>query len=82
MSELTGRFRTGPTAVIVELGANDALARGRSRSDSRQALDAYPDAAEAARKIAVLLAGMYAPRNLGLDYIAAFDSLYRGLSNT
>ena len=33
-----------------------------------------------ARKIEVMLAGMYAPRNLGREYVSAFDKIYRDLA--
>jgi acyl-CoA thioesterase-1 len=32
------------------------------------------------RHIAVLLAGMYAPRNMGADYVRAFDAMYPPLA--
>ena len=56
----------GTQAVIVELGANDAL-RGVDPKVTRVGPDGHPDAAEGAR-IAVLLCGMYAPPNYGADY--------------
>ncbi|MDP2297321.1 MAG: GDSL-type esterase/lipase family protein, partial [Pseudolabrys sp.] len=49
-------------AVIVELGANDAL-RGIDPAVTRKALDGILKKLKD-RKIAVLLAGMYAPRNM------------------
>lgn len=61
-------------AVIVELGANDAL-RGQPPADTRKALDDILGTL-ATRKIPTLLAGMMAPRNLGPDYAAAYDPLF------
>ncbi len=65
-------------AVIVELGANDAL-RGLDPALTEKALTAILDRL-AARRIPVLLAGMLAPRNLGSDYTAKFDALYPKLA--
>jgi len=61
-------------AVIVELGANDAL-RGIDPRVTHQALS------EIVRRLkergqAVLLAGMLAPRNMGDAYAEAFDAIY------
>ena len=64
--------------VILELGANDAL-RGLDPKAAEQALDAMLQRL-AARHIPALLAGMYAPRNLGPDYVAAFDGIYPRLA--
>jgi acyl-CoA thioesterase I len=61
-------------AVIVALGANDAL-RGIDPAVTRAALDEIVGRL-AARGQAVLVAGMAAPRNLDDSYIAAFDALY------
>jgi acyl-CoA thioesterase-1 len=65
-------------AVILELGANDAL-RGTDPAATRKALDEAIRRLKA-RKIPVLLAGMQAPRNMGPDYIAAFDRIYPELA--
>ena len=64
--------------VILELGANDAL-RALDPSQAERALDDMIVRLKK-RGIAVLLAGMYAPRNLGPDYVAQFDSLYPRLA--
>jgi len=68
----------GTEAVIVELGANDAL-RGIDPKVTRAALDAIIKKLKE-RKIAVMLAGMYAPRNYGPEYAAAFDAIYPDLA--
>jgi acyl-CoA thioesterase I len=63
----------GTEAVIVELGANDAL-RGLDPEATRRALDEILRRL-AARRIAVLLAGMRAPPNMGRDYVRRFDAI-------
>jgi acyl-CoA thioesterase-1 len=68
----------GTDAVIHELGANDAL-RGADPKATRVSLDAIIRRLKA-RKVAVLLAGMYAPRNFGPDYVKAFDAIYPELA--
>jgi acyl-CoA thioesterase-1 len=70
----------GTDAVIVELGANDAL-RGLDPRVSKAALDDIVKRLKA-RNIAVLLAGMYAPRNYGPDYAAKFDPIYAELAES
>jgi acyl-CoA thioesterase-1 len=67
-------------AVILELGANDAL-RGLDPAVTRRALEAILGAL-AKRNIPVLLCGMLAPRNLGADYARAFDPMYAELAKT
>jgi acyl-CoA thioesterase-1 len=67
-------------AVILELGANDAL-RGLDPAVTRRALEAILGAL-AKRNIPVLLCGMLAPRNLGADYARAFDPMYPELAKT
>jgi len=64
----------GTEAVIVELGANDAL-RGIDPAVTRSALSDIL-ARLKARKIAVLLCGMVAPPNYGADYSARFNAIY------
>jgi acyl-CoA thioesterase I len=70
----------GTDAVIVELGANDAL-RGLDPDITRAALDKILRKL-ADRHIAVLLAGMRAPRNMGADYTRDFDGIYQALAST
>ena len=70
----------GTDAVILELGANDAL-RGLDPALTEKALTAILDKLQA-RHIPVLLAGMKAPRNLGSDYTAKFDAIYPALAST
>lgn len=68
----------GTDLVILELGANDAL-RGVSPQIVRANLDQMITALKA-RGIAVLLAGMLAPPNMGADYGAQFNAIYPELA--
>src|SRR5260370_2837819 len=70
----------GTDAVILELGANDAL-RGTDPKVTRAALTDIL-ARLKARKVAVLLCGMLAPPNYGSDYSARFDAIYRDLAKS
>jgi acyl-CoA thioesterase-1 len=65
-------------AVILELGANDAL-RGLDPKLTAKALDAILTRLEQ-RHIPVLLAGMKAPPNMGADYAKSFDAIYPALA--
>ncbi len=67
-----------PHIVIVELGANDAL-RGLSPSMTKENLEGILTKLQQ-RQVRVILAGMKAPRNLGDDYVNAFDKIYPQLS--
>jgi acyl-CoA thioesterase-1 len=68
----------GTEAVILELGANDAL-RGLDPALTEKALDSTL-AKLKERKIVVLLAGMLSPRNMGEDYAKNFDAIYPALA--
>ena len=68
----------GTQAVIVELGANDAL-RGLDPKVTRNALEQIVTKLKA-RNIAVLLAGMLAPPNNGPDYAKSFNAIYPDLA--
>lgn len=68
----------GTEAVIVELGANDAL-RGIDPAVTRTALEDIIKRLQE-RKIAVMLAGMLAPKNYGPDYGAKFDPIFADLA--
>lgn len=78
LARLDWSVAEGTDAVIIELGANDAL-RGSDPKLTRKALDSII-ARLRERKIAVLLTGMLAPRNLGEDYGKAFDPIYPALA--
>lgn len=68
----------GTEAVILELGANDAL-RGIDPKVTQVALDRLLRHLNE-RGIAVLLCGMRAPRNMGPDYARAFDAIFPALA--
>jgi acyl-CoA thioesterase-1 len=67
-----------PDFAIVELGANDGL-RGLDPAAMESNLDAILTKL-GERHIPVLLAGMYAPRNLGSDYDKQFDAVFPALA--
>jgi acyl-CoA thioesterase-1 len=70
----------GTEAVILELGANDAL-RGTDPAVTRAALSDILTRLKA-RKIRVLMCGMVAPPNYGSDYSARFNAIYPDLANS
>jgi acyl-CoA thioesterase-1 len=70
----------GTEAVILELGANDAL-RGIDPRVTRAALTDILTRLKA-RRIAVLLCGMLAPPNYGSDYSARFNAIYPELAKS
>jgi len=68
----------GTHAVILELGANDAL-RGIDPKITRAALTDIVSRLKG-RGIAVMLCGMLAPPNYGADYAERFNSIYPDLA--
>ena len=70
----------GTEAVILELGANDAL-RGTDPAVTRAALSDILTKLKA-RSIKVLLCGMVAPPNYGSDYAARFNAIYPELAKS
>jgi acyl-CoA thioesterase I len=78
LSRLDWSVPDGTDAVILELGANDAL-RGFDPAVTRKALDAILHRF-LERKIPVLLCGMLAPPNLGAEYGRAFNAIYPDLA--
>jgi acyl-CoA thioesterase I len=70
----------GTRAVVLELGANDAL-RGIDPAVTRAALSDILMRLKA-RNIAVLLCGMLAPPNYGRDYSARFNAIYLDLAKS
>jgi acyl-CoA thioesterase-1 len=68
----------GTDAVIVELGANDAL-RGIDPERTQAALDAILRRLRD-RGILILLAGMRAPANLGPEYAHSFETIFPNLA--
>jgi len=67
-----------PDAVIVELGGNDAL-RGIDPEETRANLGSIL-AKLTESDVEILLAGMLAPRNMGNDYVTAFEAVYPSLA--
>ncbi|HWA43759.1 MAG TPA: arylesterase [Hypericibacter adhaerens] len=67
-----------PAIVILEFGANDGL-RGLDPAATRRNLAAMLTRLTQ-DGIPTLLVGMKAPRNLGADYVAAFDPIYEDLA--
>jgi acyl-CoA thioesterase-1 len=78
LARLDWTLGDGPAIAIVEFGANDGL-RGLDPAATERNLDAILTEL-GSRKVAVLLSGMRAPRNLGADYADAFDGLYARLA--
>lgn len=65
--------------LILELGANDGL-RGLPISEMRKNLAGIIERVQQ-KRIGVLLAGMEAPPNYGLEYAASFRQVYRDLAH-
>lgn len=66
------------SAVIIELGANDAL-QGLDPAATRATLEKMITDIKA-RGLPILLAGMEAPRNMGEQYVNQFRALYEDLA--
>lgn len=69
----------GTDGVILELGANDAL-RGISPERTEENLRMMIERLQE-RDIAILLAGMMAPPNMGSDYAERFNGIYERLAD-
>lgn len=78
LSRLDWSVPQGTQAVILEFGANDMF-RGVPPATIKRNLEAMIQKLKA-RHIEVMLAGMYATRNLGKEYYSAFDAIYRDLA--
>jgi acyl-CoA thioesterase-1 len=65
-------------AVILELGANDAM-RGVDPAVTRKALDEMLQRLKQ-RGIPVLLCGMYAPPNMGDEFVQTYRDMYPALA--
>lgn len=77
-ARLDWALASNPDAVIVELGANDGL-RGLEPSETKRNLDAILTTL-GDKELPVLLAGMLAPPNLGREYGAEFEAVFRDLA--
>ena len=78
LARLDWSIPDGTQGVILELGANDAL-RGIAPEETEKNLDAMLTRLKE-RGIAVLLAGMLAPPNMGTDYEKRFNGIYQRLA--
>ena len=78
LARLDWSVPNGTDAVIVELGANDML-RGVDPQVTRRALEEILSRL-AKRHIAVLVAGMRALPNLGVDYVQGFETIFPDLA--
>jgi acyl-CoA thioesterase-1 len=66
------------SAVIIELGANDAL-QGLDPAATKAVLEKIITDVKG-RGLPILLAGMEAPRNLGKEYVDQFRAMYEDLA--
>jgi acyl-CoA thioesterase-1 len=66
------------SAVIIELGGNDAL-QGIPPEGTKQVLEKIIEKVQA-KGLPILLAGMEAPRNMGNDYVEEFRAVYADLA--
>jgi acyl-CoA thioesterase-1 len=78
LSRIDWSVPDGTDGVILELGANDAL-RGIAPEQSEKNLDAMISRLKE-RGIAVFLAGMLAPPNMGTEYGQRFNPIYQRLA--
>jgi acyl-CoA thioesterase-1 len=78
LARLDWSIPAGTKAVIVELGANDAL-RGKDPDETEKAIDEILTRLKA-QGISVLLAGMLAPPNMGADYETRFNPIFPRLA--
>jgi acyl-CoA thioesterase-1 len=68
--------------LVIALGANDSL-RGLPPEDTQKNLEGMIEAArEIQPEIRILLAGMYAPPNMGAAYRERFDLIYTELAKS
>ena len=79
LQRLDWAVANGADAVILELGANDAL-RGIEPEITRENLDQIITKLKA-KDIPVFLTGMRAPPNMGAAYAEEFDSLFPTLAD-
>jgi acyl-CoA thioesterase-1 len=78
LARIDDAIRRHPDAVVIELGANDAL-RGVDPTATQANLDRIVSRLAAAH-IRILILGMRAPANWGRDYQARFDAIYPRLA--
>jgi len=78
LSRLSQALALNPKIVLLELGANDGL-RGLPIELTQANLEEMIVAFKKS-EAQVLLAGMTLPRNYGPEYIAQFETVYKGLA--
>ena len=78
LARLDWSLSSEPAVMIVQLGGNDAL-RGVEPAIPRMNLDAIIRRIHDAG-VTVVLAGMYAPPNLGDDYVREFNAIFPELA--
>jgi acyl-CoA thioesterase-1 len=78
LARLDWSLPANASAVIIELGANNAL-EGLPPGTTKAALEAIIKRVQS-RGLPILLAGMEAPRNMGKEYVEAFGAIYRELA--
>ena len=78
LARLDWAMSNDASAVIIELGANDAL-QGLDPTATKAVLEKIVTQVKA-RGLPILLAGMEAPRNLGKDYVDQFRAMYVDLA--
>ena len=78
LTRLDWSLAARPDVAIIELGSNDML-RGLPPEQTEKNLRAILTRLKAA-KVKVLLTGMKAQRNLGSEYVKAFDAIYPRLA--
>ena len=78
LARLDWSLAARPDVAIIELGSNDML-RGLPPEQTEKNLRAILTRLKAA-KVKVLLTGMKAQRNLGSEYVKAFDAIYPRLA--
>lgn len=78
LSRLDWAMPDDASAVIIELGANDAL-QGLDPAATKATLEKIITDVKA-RGLPILLAGMEAPRNLGKGYVDQFRAIYEDLA--
>ncbi len=78
LARLDWSVQNGTDAVIVELGANDAL-RGILPAQTTRNLETIIQKLEN-RNVQVLLVGMRSPPNMGQKYVDDFDAIYPKLA--
>lgn len=79
LARLTWALNDTPDLVMLALGANDAL-RGLPSEETVKNLD-HILRTLTEKEIRVLLIGMYAPKNLGPEYVAEFDAIFPFLAD-